>query len=129
MIAMAISCNPNIIIADEPTTALDVTTQAQLLRLLVDIVKSTQTSLILVTHNLGIVARYVNRIYVMYAGRVVEAGPSEDIFRHPQHPYTERLLMCVPRLARPIPRGNSSRLKACRLILLTRRRPAPFSQM
>ena len=98
MIAMALSCNPRIIIADEPTTALDVTTQAQLLELMVDMVTRFNTSLVIVTHNLGVVARYVQRIYVMYAGRVVESGPAEDIFSHPQHPYTIGLLRCVPRL-------------------------------
>jgi peptide/nickel transport system ATP-binding protein len=96
MIAMAISCNPKIIIADEPTTALDVTTQAQLLELMKDMVTRLNTSLVIVTHNLGVVARYVQRIYVMYAGRVVESGLSEDIFDHPHHPYTIGLLKCVP---------------------------------
>jgi peptide/nickel transport system ATP-binding protein len=98
MIAMALSCNPKIIIADEPTTALDVTTQAQLLELMVDMVNRFDTSLVIVTHNLGVVARYVQRIYVMYSGRVVESGQSEDIFGHPKHPYTVGLLKCVPRL-------------------------------
>ena len=98
MIAMGLSCNPRILIADEPTTALDVTTQAQLLELMKDMVERFQASLILVTHNLGVVARYANRIYVMYAGRVVEAGTTKDIFAHPHHPYTIGLLKCVPRL-------------------------------
>jgi oligopeptide/dipeptide ABC transporter ATP-binding protein len=98
MIAMAISCNPRIIIADEPTTALDVTTQAQLLELMTATVNRLNTSLVIVTHNLGVVARYVQRIYVMYAGRVVESGPSEEIFAYPQHPYTIGLLKCVPKL-------------------------------
>jgi len=96
MIAMALSCDPKIIIADEPTTALDVTTQAQLLELMKDMVNRLGTSLVIVTHNLGVVARYVQRIYVMYAGRVVEAGLSDDIFEHPRHPYTIGLLQCVP---------------------------------
>jgi peptide/nickel transport system ATP-binding protein len=98
MIAMALSCNPRIVIADEPTTALDVTTQAQLLELMTDMVDRFGTSLIIVTHNLGVVARHVQRIYVMYSGRVVESGPSEEIFEHPRHPYTIGLLNCVPRL-------------------------------
>jgi oligopeptide/dipeptide ABC transporter ATP-binding protein len=98
MIAMALSCNPKIIIADEPTTALDVTTQAQLLELMKDMVSRLNTSLVIVTHNLGVVARYVQRIYVMYSGRVVESGPSEEIFGNPQHPYTRGLLNSVPRL-------------------------------
>jgi oligopeptide/dipeptide ABC transporter ATP-binding protein len=98
MIAMALSCNPALIIADEPTTAVDVTTQAQLLELMIDLVTRNNTSLIIVTHNLGVVARYVQRIYVMYAGRIVESGPSEAIFEIPRHPYTIGLLKSVPRL-------------------------------
>ncbi|MDQ0257118.1 peptide/nickel transport system ATP-binding protein [Evansella vedderi] len=101
MIAMAMSCDPKLLIADEATTALDVTTQAQLLELLKDIVKRTNTSIILVTHNLGIVARYADRIYVMYAGRIVESGENKDIFIKPKHPYTIGLLNSVPRLDDP----------------------------
>jgi len=98
MIAMALSCNPKIIIADEPTTAVDVTTQAQLLELLIDMVTRLNTSLVIVTHNLGVIARYAQRIYVMYAGRIVESGISKDIFINPRHPYTVALLKSVPRL-------------------------------
>ncbi len=98
MIAMALSCNPKILIADEPTTALDVTTQAQILGIMQDMVTRLNTSLIIVTHNLGVVARYAQRIYIMYAGRIVESGTAEDIFLHPRHPYTIGLLNCVPRL-------------------------------
>ena len=98
MIAMALSCNPKILIADEPTTALDVTTQAQLLKLLKNMVSQFNASLVLVTHNLGVVARYAQRIYVMYAGRVVESGNSRDIFAKPSHPYTIGLLNSIPRL-------------------------------
>jgi oligopeptide/dipeptide ABC transporter ATP-binding protein len=98
MIAMAIACNPEIIFADEPTTAVDVTTQAQLLELMMDLVKRINTSLVIVTHNLGVVARYAQRIYVMYAGRIVESGSSEEIFGHPRHPYTVGLLHSVPKL-------------------------------
>jgi oligopeptide/dipeptide ABC transporter ATP-binding protein len=98
MIAMALSCNPKILIADEPTTAVDVTTQAQLLELMQDMVTKFNTSLIIVTHNLGVVARYAERIYVMYSGRIVESGLSDDIFLSPQHPYTIGLLKCVPQL-------------------------------
>jgi peptide/nickel transport system ATP-binding protein len=98
MIAMALSCNPKIIIADEPTTALDVTTQAQLLELMKDMVTRLNTSLVIVTHNLGVVARYVQRLYVMYSGHVVESGPSDEIFAQPRHPYTLGLLKCVPQL-------------------------------
>jgi oligopeptide/dipeptide ABC transporter ATP-binding protein len=98
MIAIALSCNPMIIFADEPTTAVDVTTQAQLLELMKDLVTRLNTSLVIVTHNLGVVARYAQRIYVMYAGRIIESGHSEDIFNHPRHPYTVGLLNSVPKL-------------------------------
>jgi oligopeptide/dipeptide ABC transporter ATP-binding protein len=98
MIAIALSCSPRIVIADEPTTALDVTTQAQLLELMTETVDRIGTSLVIVTHNLGIVARHTSRIYVMYSGRVVESGPAEEIFERPRHPYTIGLLNCVPRL-------------------------------
>jgi oligopeptide/dipeptide ABC transporter ATP-binding protein len=98
MIAMALSCNPKVLIADEPTTALDVTTQAQLFELMSDMVERLGTSLIIVTHNLGVVARYAQRIYIMYAGRIVEEGTTEDIFGDPRHPYTTKLLQCIPRL-------------------------------
>jgi oligopeptide/dipeptide ABC transporter ATP-binding protein len=98
MIAIGLSCNPKILIADEPTTALDVTTQAQLLELMKDMVERFRTSLIIVTHNLGVVARYAQRIYIMYAGRIVESGTTKDIFGNPMHPYTRGLLRCVPRL-------------------------------
>jgi peptide/nickel transport system ATP-binding protein len=98
MIAMALSCNPRMLIADEPTTALDVTTQAQLLELMRDMVEQFSASLVIVTHNLGVVARYAQRIYIMYAGRIVESGTTEEIFSDPRHPYTIGLLNCVPRL-------------------------------
>lgn len=101
MIAMAISCQPKLIIADEPTTAVDVTIQAQLLELLKGIVKDLNSALILITHNLGVVARYAHRVYVMYAGRVVEYGTAVDIFHTPLHPYTVGLLGSVPRLDEP----------------------------
>jgi len=98
MIAMALSCSPEILIADEPTTAVDVTTQAQLLELMKDMVERFQASLVIVTHNLGVVARYAQRIYIMYAGRIVESGTTKDIFGKPRHPYTIGLLKCIPRL-------------------------------
>ncbi len=98
MIAMAISCNPKILFADEPTTALDVTTQAQLLKVMKDMVQKLGTSLVIVTHNLGLVARYAQRIYVMYAGKIVESGATKSIFSNPHHPYTAGLLQCIPRL-------------------------------
>ena len=98
MIAMGLSCNPKLLIADEPTTALDVTTQAQLLELMKEMVEQYHASLVVVTHNLGVVARYAQRIYIMYAGRIVEAGTTKDIFADPRHPYTIGLLKCIPRL-------------------------------
>jgi oligopeptide/dipeptide ABC transporter ATP-binding protein len=98
MIAMALSCNPAIIFADEPTTAVDVTTQAQLLELMKELVTQHHASLVIVTHNLGVVARYAQRIYVMYSGRIIESGLSDDIFENPHHPYTIGLLNSVPKL-------------------------------
>ncbi len=98
MIAMGVSCNPKLLIADEPTTALDVTTQAVLLELMKDMVERFNAALVIVTHNLGVVARYAKRIYVMYAGRVVESGTTQEIFAHPCHPYTIGLIKCIPRL-------------------------------
>lgn len=101
MIAMALSCKPRLLIADEPTTALDVTIQAQVLMLIRKMQKELGISLILITHNLGIVAHLVNRIYVMYLGRVVEEGPVNEIFDHPKHPYTQGLLSSIPRITGP----------------------------
>ncbi|MDR0469858.1 MAG: ABC transporter ATP-binding protein [Peptococcaceae bacterium] len=98
MVAMAMLCNPKMIIADEATTALDATIQAQLLELLYDMVNKYKTALVMVTHNLGVVARYVHRINVMYAGSIVESGTVKEIWAKPMHPYTEGLLSCVPRL-------------------------------
>jgi peptide/nickel transport system ATP-binding protein len=100
MIAMALSCNPKLLIADEPTTAVDVTTQAQLFEIMQDMTKRFNVALVIVTHNLGVVARYVERIYVMYAGRMVESGTTKQIFGDPRHPYTIGLLKSVPRLDR-----------------------------
>lgn len=100
MIALAMSCEPKVLIADEPTTSLDATTQMQVLELLVDIVKRTGTALILITHNLGLVARYANRVYIMYAGKVVESTTVDEIYRNPMHPYTRGLWASVPRLDR-----------------------------
>ncbi|MFN2304758.1 MAG: ABC transporter ATP-binding protein [Anaerolineales bacterium] len=98
MIAMALSCSPKLVIADEPTTALDVTTQAQVLEVMMKMVENYHNVLIIVTHNLGIVARHAQRIMVMYAGQIVETGPSEAVFMNPGHPYTIALLKSVPRL-------------------------------
>jgi oligopeptide/dipeptide ABC transporter ATP-binding protein len=104
MIAMAIACNPKLLIADEPTTALDVTIQEQILDLMEKTVSKLNTSLVIVTHNLGIIARYAKRIYVMYAGRILESGTVMDIFHDPRHPYTIGLLNSVPRLDEPMGR-------------------------
>ncbi|MCC5811070.1 MAG: ABC transporter ATP-binding protein [Ectothiorhodospiraceae bacterium] len=101
MIAMGLGCDPRLIIADEPTTALDVTVQAQILELLKDLTRERGTSMILITHDLGVVARYADRINVMYAGRIVEQGSSGDIFKHPKHPYTLGLMSSIPRLDQP----------------------------
>lgn len=98
MIAIALACNPALLIADEPTTALDVTIQAQILDLLKDLQRQTNTSIILITHDLGIVADMCDRIFVMYAGQIVETGTKQEIFYNPQHPYTRGLLNSLPRL-------------------------------
>jgi oligopeptide/dipeptide ABC transporter ATP-binding protein len=96
MIAMALSCNPKLLIADEPTTALDVTIQAQILELMKDLCDRLGTAVLLITHDLGVVAEMADEVAVMYAGRVVESGPVESIFKSPQHPYTEALLKSIP---------------------------------
>lgn len=101
MMAMALSCNPDLIIADEPTTSVDVTVQAQLLELIDNLRSQFGTAVILITHNLGIVARYVDRVNVMYAGRLVETGPTDAIYNAPRHPYTMGLIGSVPRLDLP----------------------------
>jgi len=101
MIAIALACNPKLIIADEPTTALDVTIQAQILELMQRLTQQLGVALIVITHNLGIVARYAHRVNVMYAGRIVESGPATAIYHTPHHPYTMALLKSVPRLDRP----------------------------
>ncbi|MFC1860231.1 ABC transporter ATP-binding protein [Chloroflexota bacterium] len=98
MIAMALSCNPELLIADEPTTSVDVTVQAQLLDLLDNLRSQFDTAVIMITHNLGIVARYADRVNVMYAGRLVETAPTDILYSEPMHPYTVGLLSSVPRL-------------------------------
>jgi len=105
MIAIALACEPRLLIADEPTTALDVTIQAQILELVKDLTRRLGISLILITHNLGIVARYADRVVVMYAGQVVEQGRAEVVFARPQHMYTQGLLRCVPSLSAPLDRA------------------------
>src|ERR1700722_1140018 len=101
MIAIALACEPKLIIADEPTTALDVTIQAQILELMKALTRRLGVALVIITHNLGVVARYANRVNVMYAGRIVESGTAADIYHRPRHPYTMALLRSVPRLDRP----------------------------
>ena len=101
MIAIALACDPKLIIADEPTTALDVTIQAQILELMRTLTKRFNVALIIITHNLGVVARYANRVNVMYAGRIVESGKADAVYHRPRHPYTIALLRSVPRLDRP----------------------------
>ena len=98
MIAMAMSCTPQLLIADEATTALDVTIQAQILDLMKDVTEQSGTALLIITHNLGIVARYANRVAVMYAGKMREIGEAVDLYNEPRHPYTVGLLRSVPRL-------------------------------
>lgn len=96
VIAAALACSPRVILADEPTTALDVTIQDQILKLLVQLQQELQLSLILVTHDMGVVAQSCQRVAVMYAGQIVELAPTKELFRHPRHPYTVGLLNCVP---------------------------------
>lgn len=98
MIAMALACEPSLLIADEPTTALDVTIQAQILRLIIDLKERLNTSIMLITHNLGIVAEVSDRVAVMYAGRIVELAPVKEIYKSPLHPYTQGLLKSIPKL-------------------------------
>src|SRR6185369_2459740 len=100
MIAIGLACNPKLVIADEPTTALDVTIQAQILELMKDLSRKLNIALIIITHNLGVVARYADRVIVMYAARMAEQGLAEAAFHKPRHPYTMGLLRSVPRLDR-----------------------------
>jgi oligopeptide/dipeptide ABC transporter ATP-binding protein len=102
MIAMALACEPALILADEPTTALDVTIQAQILELMKDLSRRMGVAMLMITHNLGVVARYADRVNVMYAGRIVERGTAREIYADPRHPYTLGLLRSVPRLDEPI---------------------------
>ncbi len=101
MIAVALSCEPKLIIADEPTTALDVTIQAQILELMKDLTKRLGVALVVITHNLGVVARYADRVNVMYAGKIIEMGSAQQIYHQPHHPYTLGLLASVPRMDQP----------------------------
>ncbi len=101
MIAMALSCDPPLVLADEPTTALDVTIQAQILELMKGLSRRLGVAMMIITHNLGVVARYADRVNVMYAGRIVERGTAREIYANPRHPYTRGLLRSVPRLDEP----------------------------
>ena len=105
MIAMALACNPKVLIADEPTTALDVTIQAQILDIILDLQRKLGTAIILITHDLGVVAETAQRVIVMYAGRKVEEAPVDELFARPQHPYTRGLMASIPRL--PLMRGEA----------------------
>ncbi len=98
MIAMALSCNPALLIADEPTTALDVTVQAQILELMLDLQAKINMSIMIITHNLGVIAEMADRVIVMYCGKIVESADVRAIFHNPLHPYTRQLLASVPRL-------------------------------
>jgi len=110
MIAIAIACGPRLLIADEPTTALDVTIQAQILELLAKLQRELSMGIILITHDLGVVAEFVDEVIVMYAGKVVERASTPELFAHPRHPYTRGLLSSVPGLREPIVAGARKRL-------------------
>jgi peptide/nickel transport system ATP-binding protein len=108
MIAMALACHPKVLIADEPTTALDVTIQAQILAIILDLQRKLGTAVILITHDLGVVAETAQRVIVMYAGRKVEEAAVEDLFAHPQHPYTRGLMASIPRLGVMLGSGETA---------------------
>ena len=110
MIAIALACSPRLLIADEPTTALDVTIQAQILDLLSDLQRTTGAGMILITHDLAVVAEYADRMMVMYAGRKVEEGPVEELLTNPRHPYTLGLIRAVPRLGSSLEEGTAHQL-------------------
>ena len=98
MIAMALACHPKLLVADEPTTALDVTIQAQIMDLLKELKEQLGMSILLITHNFGIVNGFAEKVIVMFRGKIVEAGPTHEVLRNPQHPYTKALIACIPRL-------------------------------
>jgi peptide/nickel transport system ATP-binding protein len=114
MIAMALSCRPALLIADEPTTALDVTTQAQILTLMRDLQRDLGMAIIFITHDLGVIAQMVDYVIVMYLGQIVEMADVDTIFYHPQHPYTQSLLRSIPRMGRKSIYGTTGRLTAIR---------------
>jgi peptide/nickel transport system ATP-binding protein len=111
MIAMALSCNPKVLIADEPTTALDVTIQAQILNLMLELKKDLGAAIILITHDLGVVAETAERVVVMYAGRKVEEAKVKELFGRPLHPYTHGLMGSIPRLNEVVEEGTTRRLQ------------------
>jgi oligopeptide/dipeptide ABC transporter ATP-binding protein len=106
MIAMALSCHPQLLLADEPTTALDVTIQAQIINLVVLLKEEFDTSIVLITHNMGLIAEMASRVVVMYAGKVVEEAPVQDLFKEPLHPYTQGLLGSIPWIGRKLKTGR-----------------------
>jgi peptide/nickel transport system ATP-binding protein len=122
MIAMALACGPSLLIADEPTTALDVTVQRQILTLLRRAQSDLGMGLLVITHNLGVVAEIADRVAVMYAGRIVETAPAADLFRSPRHPYTRGLLACLPTSSEG---GRGVRLKPIEGAVVDPRRPPP----
>src|ERR671923_1766072 len=119
MIAMALACDPSLVLADEPTTALDVTIQAQILELMKSLSRRLGVAMLMITHNLGVVARYADRVNVMYAGKIIERGTARELYGNPRHPYTLGLLRSVPRLdeprrSRPAPmEGSPGHVSAC----------------
>jgi peptide/nickel transport system ATP-binding protein len=126
MIAMALACNPQVLIADEPTTALDVTIQPQILNLMLELKDRMGTAIILITHDLGVVAETAQRVIVMYAGRMVEEAPVEELLNHPKHPYTRGLIDSIPRRRGGGPRGRArSRLREISGLVPSLREPIP----
>jgi oligopeptide/dipeptide ABC transporter ATP-binding protein len=123
MIAMALSCNPKVLIADEPTTALDVTIQAQILDLMRELQETFGTAIILITHDMGVVAENADRVVVMYAGRKVEEAPVNEIFARPMHPYTRGLLGAVPKLGSSLDEGGRARLSEIAGLVPSLRKP------
>jgi oligopeptide/dipeptide ABC transporter ATP-binding protein len=106
MIAMALSCNPQLILADEPTTALDVTIQAQIMDLMLRLKEEIETAVVLITHDLGVIAEMASRVVVMYAGKVMEEAPVKELFKDPRHPYTRGLLGSIPVIGRKVQTGR-----------------------
>jgi peptide/nickel transport system ATP-binding protein len=127
MIALAMACSPTLLIADEPTTALDVTIQAQILALMGRLQKETGMSLLFITHNLGVVAQYADAVAVMYAGRIVESASVHALFAAPQHPYTRGLLACLPGVARQHARPTAAGTPRPRLVAIAGQVSSPWA--